>query len=105
MQKQTGKLNIEKVDNSYDLFKKLFDKEIDYIIGGRYFYMIEASKLGLQNKISFSKQALWDMPLFIGISKTYRDRAYINQTLSKKLRNPKNSEKINTKIVLRSILK
>ncbi|MDD4556684.1 MAG: ABC transporter substrate-binding protein [Alphaproteobacteria bacterium] len=99
VQTQINRLKTEKFDNSYKLFEKLFRGEIDYIIGSRYFYMVEASKLGLLNKISFSKSAVWDMPMFLGLSKTSRDRAYIAQTLTRKLENPKNLEKINNYLI------
>lgn len=68
--------NLEKVDSGYEMFEKLFTKKIDYIISGYYFCMIEAIKLGVSHQISASKQALWNIPVFVGISQIspHRDK-------------------------------
>lgn len=68
--------NLEKVDSGYEMFEKLFTKKIDYIISSYYFCMIEAIKLGVSRQISSSKQALWNIPVFVGISQIspHRDK-------------------------------
>lgn len=80
---QMKQYNVERVEKPYDIFKKLFTGEIDYIFAGYYTGIIEASKLGLRNYITFSKQIIWDIPLFIGVSKTSEDRRFLIGRLGK----------------------
>lgn len=63
------KLNLLSESDATEMFKKLYNKKVDYIIASYYLGVIKASKLGLRSKLSFSKQAIWNMPLFIGVSK------------------------------------
>ena len=44
--------------------------------------------------MSFSKQSLWNMPVFIGISKSSYHREYLSHTLSKSLGRPETREQI-----------
>ena len=64
------KFNVEKVDTLNEAYEKLFIGEVDYVIGGYYNLLAEAIKLGIRPYISFSKKSLWDIPVFIGVSKT-----------------------------------
>ena len=79
---------IEYVDNSYDLYGKLIRGEIDYIFTSVYFGTIETAKLGIRHQVAFSKQSIWTMPVFIGISKASVHREYLSHTLSKMLEKP-----------------
>ncbi len=63
------KYPVESVPDSLTAYEKLFIGEIDYVIGSYYYNYIEVLKLGLADYVSFSKQAMWNMPLFIGLSK------------------------------------
>ncbi|MFV0627340.1 MAG: substrate-binding periplasmic protein [Alphaproteobacteria bacterium] len=96
---QLNQLGVKRIEDSYTLYKMLFNGEIDYVIGSRYFNMIEASKLGLLNKVSFSKKPIWDMPMFIGMSKGFIERPYVTQSLSKSLADPENQKKINNYLI------
>lgn len=87
-------LQIEYVDNSYELYGKLMRGEIDYVLTSIYFGTIETAKLGLRHLVVFSKQSLWTMPMFIGISKSSFHREYLSHTLSKTLEKPEVREKI-----------
>lgn len=97
--KQLNNFNIEKIDNSYELFEKLFKGEIDYFFSSRYFTMIEASKLGITNKISYSKKPIWSMPMFFGISKSYKYRRNVTEYIGKELKKPEVKEKINNYLI------
>ena len=46
-----------------------------------------------------SKQSLWDMPLFIGVSKTAHYRKSLFSTLSKMLQNPKYKEDLQKHLI------
>ena len=75
--------DIEKIKEPNELFRKLFTGEIDYVFIGYYNGIIEASKLGLRRKVAFSKQIIWDMPLFIGVSKVSENRNFLIARLGK----------------------
>lgn len=92
VENQLKSYDIETVDNSYDMFERLFTRRADYIIISQYYGMIEASKLGLRNQISIAKQAVWQVPMFIGISKLSRERKMLSIKLTRYLEDPKNQE-------------
>ena len=82
------------MDTSYELYGKLIRGEIDYVLTSIYFGTIETAKLGLRHQVAFSRQSLWTMPVFIGISKASVHREYQSHTLSKMLEKPEIKEKI-----------
>ena len=90
---------LEYIDNSYDLYAKLMRGEIDYILTSIYFGTIETAKLGLRQQVVFSKQSLWNMPMFIGISKSSFHREYLSHMLSKMLEKPEVREKIKNHMI------
>ena len=85
--------DVIKIRDPNELFKKLFTKEIDYVFTGYYTGLIEASKLGLRNYVAFSKQIIWDIPLFIGVSKASKNRAFLIGRLGKYLEKKEVQEK------------
>ncbi len=92
-------LQIEYIDNSYDLYGKLVRGEIDYVLTSIYFGTIETAKLGLRHQVRFSKQSLWTMPVFIGISKSSFHREYLSHMLSKMLSQPEIHDKIKNQMI------
>lgn len=86
--------NVEHFDNSYDMFEKLFTGKIDYVFASHFYGIVESSKLGLRDKLSFSKQIIWNMPLFFGVSKLSDSRNFLTGKLSSYSENPKNKEKL-----------
>ena len=52
--------------------------------------MLEAIKMGIQYQVSPAKQALWNRPMFVGVSKTSRHRDMISRYLTRYL-NDKNN--------------
>ncbi len=85
--------DVIKIRDPNELFKKLFTKEIDYVFTGYYTGLIEASKLGLRNYVAFSKQIIWDIPLFIGVSKVSKNRTFLIGRLGKYLEKKEVQEK------------
>ena len=81
------------------MYELLFAGKVDYIIGSRYFSMIEAMKLGIYDKISFSKQAIWDMPLFIGISKMSPHKKLLSKTFAAFMERPETRKKIEQTLI------
>ena len=92
VENQLKAYEIETVDNSYDMFERLFTKKADYIVIRQYYGMVEASKLGIRNQISIAKQTIWQVPMFIGISKLSKERKMLSQKLTRYLKEPKNRE-------------
>lgn len=86
--------NIKYYDNSEKLYKQLFTGEVDYVFTSQYYGLIETSKLGIRNQVSFAKQSLWDMPLFIGISKTSHLRKPLRATLQKMIKDPQTKKQL-----------
>ena len=91
--------NVVYTDNSEELYRKLFTGEIDYVFTSYYYGIVQTSRLGIRRQVSFSKQSLWDMPLFIGVSKTAHYRKSLFSTLSKMLQNPKYKEDLQKHLI------
>ncbi len=94
VQRQMKDYELTKEEMPTKLFEKLFTGQIDYIFATHYFATIEAIKLGLRDQLSFSKQAIWDMPIFLGVSKASRNRKYLEEKLTSYSNNPENRAKI-----------
>ena len=92
--------NPMEVDSAYKAFEKLYTREADYMISSYYNGMIEAIKLGLKKQISPAKQTLWNIPMFIGVSKTSRHRDMISKRITKYL-----TDKNNIKAVEQNVQK
>lgn len=91
---QLANYDIEHFDSSYKMFEKLFTGQIDYIFASHFFGIVESAKLGLRDRLSFSKQVIWNMPLFLGISKMSPYRKFLAGKLSSYSENPANKEKL-----------
>ena len=92
VEKKVAALKPLEVDSAYQMFEKLFTKEADYIITSYYNGMLEAARLGLMQQVAPAKQTLWNIPVFIGISKTSNHRDMISKWLTRYLRDKKNIE-------------
>lgn len=84
----------------YDrLFEKLFKGEIDYAFVSQYSGLIAVSRLGLRNKVSFAKQMIWNMPLFIGVGKMSPNRKYLLPRLVKFCEDANNKQKLEQHLI------
>ncbi len=88
--KKVAELNPIEVNSSYEMFQKLFTREADYAITSYYYGMLEAIKMGIQYQVSPAKQTIWNIPMFVGVSKTSRHRDMISRYLTRYL-NDKNN--------------
>lgn len=98
VKKQMKEYDLVYVDTPYQLFEKLYTGEVDFVFMTQYFGIIEASKLGIRDFLSFSKQIVWNMPLFIGISQLSPNRKFLVQKLTSYSELPENKEKIEQKL-------
>ena len=87
---QLKQFSIETVDTPYEMFEKLFTRQADYILISHYYGLIEAVKLGLRGQIAVARQTLWQIPMFIGISKLSRERKMLAQKLTRYLEDENN---------------
>lgn len=99
VKKEMSALPLVKADNHNKLFEMLFKGEIDYILTGYYYGSIEASNLGLKNKLVFSKQSIWNMPIFIGVGKNSPYREPLMSILGKASGFKGVKERMNQKII------
>ena len=76
-------LGVVGVDNAEEGYRKLFSGEVDYLIGSYYYNYVKVCELGLKGYVTFSKQALWNMPMFIGVSKSSRNHKKVAASLKK----------------------
>ena len=90
VEKQVAELKPIEVASSYAMFEKLFTKQADYIITSYYYGMLEAIKLGIRHQIAPAKQTLWNIPMFVGVSKTSRNRELIAKRLTAWLQDENN---------------
>lgn len=91
---QLDAYNLERFDSSNAMFEKLFTGQIDYVFASYFFGIVETSKLGLRDRLSFSKQVIWNMPLFFGISKMSELRTLLGGKLAAYSEKPENKEKL-----------
>lgn len=87
--------NIKPIKTALEAYEKLFTGEADYIAGGYYYNYAEICRLGLRDYVSFSKTPLWNMPLFIGVSKASRQHAKIGKLLKQFAADEKFQQSIN----------
>ena len=98
VQKEIDALNVEVIDDEYTLYKKLFNKEIDYILTSEYYNKVMLAKMGIAKQVAISKEPLWNMPLFLAVSKMSPYRKQIFNGLSVMLSQPEARESVNKAI-------
>lgn len=97
--RQLKEFDIEVIESSYEIYEKLFTGQIDFVFSSKYFAIIELSKLGLQDRVSFSTKPLWSMPVFFGVSKTSEHRNYLRISLSESFKDPTVQEQIKNSLI------
>lgn len=85
---------IKPVDDGINAYKKLFLGQVDYIIGSYYYHYVFSLQNGINNYLLFSKKPIWNMPMFIGISKKSKNYNRLKILLSKKITDPVFSQTI-----------
>lgn len=95
---QLKQFNIETADSSYEMFEKLFTKQADYILASHYYGLIEAIRLGLRGQVAVAKQTLWQIPMFIGVSKLSRERKMLTLKFTRYLEKPENQKELQNNV-------
>ena len=96
---EVKKRNVLFVETPFDLYKKLYTGDVDYILASAYNARIVIAKLGLTGKFSISQNAVWDIPIFLGISKFSPYRDQLRRGLTKISENP------DSKVALENLIK
>ena len=96
---QLKRFKIQKEENSYKLFEKLFTGEVDYVLGSQFYLKIETAKLGISDQVGVANQTLWNMPLFLGVSKLSNWRKYLIYKLSKLMADKQIQEQIKNELL------
>lgn len=81
-------LNVEAVETTDKAYEMLMTGQADFIVGSYYYNYAKILEKGLKGYISFSSKPLWSMPLFIGLSKTYKNRKAVKAHLERILNKP-----------------
>lgn len=76
-------LGVAAVEDATEGYRKLFSGEVDYLVGSYYYNYVTVCELGLKGYVTFSKQALWNMPMFIGVSKSSKNHKKVGMSLKK----------------------
>ena len=97
--RKTKELNVEFVDTPFDAYKKLFTGDVDYILGSLYFNKIEASKHGIERYLSFSKNPLYKIPVFIAMSKVTPMMSEYLRTLSEEFKKPEYGTAVKQEVI------
>lgn len=97
--RQLKNFNLQTVDDDYELFKKLFTKEIDYIFASQYNGRVKIAKFGLKGQLGMSKSAIWNMPLFIGVSKSSVFYPKIRNGLTRMAADPRSEQIVRQALV------
>ncbi len=92
--KELAKLDVVKIDSPYELYKKLYLREVDYVLASEYNARVVLAEMGLRNQLSFSKQPLWNIPIFLGVSKVSRYRNQIKNGLQRIVEKPETGQNI-----------
>lgn len=58
-------LNLYYAETPLEAYEKLFTGEVDYIVGGLYYNKMEASKYGIEQYLSYSKNPIFKIPIFL----------------------------------------
>lgn len=92
-------LDITFTETSYDAYELLFTGEADYIIGSLYYNRIEASKYGLDRYLAYSKNPLFKIPVFVGLSKSMSMFSQYQQAFNHEFSNPEFSNAVKTEVL------
>lgn len=72
-------LSLTPVENTDEAYEKLLVGDIDFILGSFYYQYIKVLETGLKGYISFSSRPLWNMPMFIALSKKIENRKSVSE--------------------------
>ncbi|MBP5399111.1 MAG: ABC transporter substrate-binding protein [Alphaproteobacteria bacterium] len=96
---QFKQFNIEQIDSSEEMYRKLISKEIDFVFTTYWYGISEIMRLGIQDFVTVSQKGLWNMPLFIAVSNYSPKKNYLIHYLTEYLKNPTVTQKIKARAI------
>jgi len=79
MLKTFQNLNMTPVENADKAYEALLTGQADFILGSYYYHYAQIVERGLKEYVAFSSTPLWNMPMFIALSKNIQDRKEIHE--------------------------
>ena len=91
--------NINFVDTPYDAYEQLFKGEADYMMGGLYYNRIMASRLGIGRNLTYSKNPIYKIPVFLALSPVMPKLSEYQKAIHEALLNPEFARNVKEEIV------
>ena len=91
---QFKNFDIETLDSSEEMYRKLIDGEIDYVFTSYWYGATQMMKLGIQEFVAMSQKGMWNMPLFVAVSNSSRYKTYFVHLITEILKDPETVAKI-----------
>lgn len=81
-------MNVTYVDSPYEAYEKIITGQADYMLGSMYYNRIMASRYGVGDYISYSKNPIFKIPFFIALSKVMPLLSEYQKVLKEEFENP-----------------
>lgn len=91
-------IGLTPVQNTDEAYQKLLLGEVDFILGSFYYQYVKVLESGLKDYIAFSSRPLWNMPMFIALSKRYENRKQVHEFFRRIVSNDIFKEKVLARI-------
>jgi len=91
-------IGLTPVQTTDEAYQKLLLGEVDFILGSFYYQYVKVIESGLKNYIAFSSRPLWNMPMFIALSKRFENRKNVHEYFRRIVSNDVFKEKILARI-------
>lgn len=92
-------INVNFVDTPYDAYEQLFKGEADYMMGGLYYNRIMASRLGIGRYLTYSKNPIYKIPVFLALSPVMPKLSEYQKAIHEALLNPEFARNVKEEIV------
>lgn len=92
-------LNVTFVNTPYEAYEAVITGKADYMLGSLYYNRIMASRYGLDDYLTYSKNPLWKIPFFVALSKVMPVLSEYKRTLQAEFENPEFANTIKQNIL------
>lgn len=79
-------IGVKEVLSEDEAYEALLTGKADFMLGSYYTNYVALLKKGLKNRVAFSSKPLWNMPMFLALSKMTPNLKIVRQRLQKMLR-------------------
>lgn len=92
-------LNLYYAETPYEAYEKLFTGDVDYVIGGLYYNKLEASKLGIEQYLSYSTNPVFKIPVFLAVCPKMPRLKEFEKTMKTEMSKPEFAETVKSSIL------